>query len=102
MNSGRTRWNNVTLVHKGGFKALTAVVSVPELAPGERGEVVVQFPPISDLATDIVKSYWQFVYKGHVTFGPQIWLCVRVKKSAPVGPLTHSVTDLGVGPTEPE
>lgn len=58
-NSGTKKWKHVKLVYQGGLKPATLEVDVPELKPGEKTEIKVQYPPISAKEPDFVK---RFVY----------------------------------------
>ncbi len=48
MNCGTKKWKSVKLVHQDGYPPLQREVAVSDLKPGERVELVAQYPPITD------------------------------------------------------
>lgn len=48
MNSGSKKWKNVKLVFQDGYRPVASEVDVPELKPGERVELVAQYPAVCD------------------------------------------------------
>ena len=48
MNSGTKKWKHVKLVHQDGYRPVSCELEVPELKPGEKVELVAEYPPVTD------------------------------------------------------
>ncbi len=55
MNCGTKKWKHVKLVHQDGYPPLQREVAVPELKPGERVELVAEYPPVTDNALPYIQ-----------------------------------------------
>ena len=81
-NAGIIHWQHVTLVHQSGFAPIEPIITVPDLAPGERTELTARYPAVEHGTNGlVVDSEWKLFYKGRPSsFGLHLSvnaICIR-------------------------